>query len=247
MIELVNNLCPSIAIINVLWDTCLLIGGMVVANYISFSLLDQILKRKSNNYPLLEHRNQRYVVKNLTKSGLLMGLLITAAPGIWNMFRYNQWDNQLIHTIGSIYVSIDLSGLLFVPNLPIETKIHHTCVMILGLINVFMDYTIPGLHRALISLTLLSMIPYLVNTYLGMRYLEGAKIKRWILHICLWLYSFSVLVNCILQHLYIFWFIPDFSLTLSVLKTLYLMLYYFILNDDVKLIKYLHYKYRTDF
>lgn len=223
-----------------------LMTGLVATNYTIYNILDWVLMRTSNAYPALSHADKRYVVKNLSKSGVLLGLLLTILRPLWNMLIYNQWDNEIIAIIGTVYASTDLTGLIFVPNLPRATKIHHTCVMIIATINVFMDYTQDGLHRAFISLTVLSMIPYLVNTYLGMRHLEGAKLKQWIIKICLWVYSVSVLFNCFLQHAYVFWLVPDYSLHRCVIKAAYLMIYYFILNDDIKLIKYLHYKYQEE-
>lgn len=217
---------------------------MIGVNYICYSILDHLLKRHSMNYKIIEFHHKRYVVKNLTKSMILLILIITGLPGFWNIIVTHTWDNKLIHTVGTIYVSTDISGLIFVPKLPKETLIHHTCVVVLGTINVLMDYSVNGLHRAMISLTVLSMIPYLVNTYLGMRYLEGARIKRWIVGINLWVYSASVILNFVLQHLYVFYLVPGF-LNPWVLfkKTAYLVIYYSILNDDLKLIKYLNHKY----
>lgn len=232
-------------IITTLWQSSIFLTGMVLVNYVSYLILDVLLRQKSNNYISIEPENQRYVVKNLTKSAILFGLLISSLPGIWDIFFHNKWDNALIYRLGSIYVSTDLSGLLFVPKLSTATKIHHTCVIVLGLINVLVDYNEPGLHRAFVSLTLLSMIPYLVNTYLGMRYLEGERVKSYILWVCLYVYSASVILNCALQHLYVFYIVPDFSTEQIVTKSLYLLIYYFILNDDVKLIRYLNYKYHT--
>ena len=195
-----NNLIIDDRLLNAILLMIVLIG----VNFTIYNVLDRILMKLSYAYPKLSHANKRYVVKNLSKSGVLLLLLLRTTPALWNMFLYDQWDNALISTIGIVYASTDLTGLLFVPNLPTATIVHHICVMVIATINVFMDYTQEGLHRAFISLTILSMIPYLVNTYLGMRHLEGVELKRWIVKICLWVYSVSVLFNCFLQHAYIF-------------------------------------------
>lgn len=220
---------------------------MVGINYICYLILDNLLKRHSMKYKIIEFHDKRYVVKNLTKSMILLILILAGLPGFWTMIVTGTWNNDLVHTIGTIYVSTDVSGLIFVPRLPKETLIHHTCVVILGTVNVFMDYSVNGLHRALISLTILSMVPYLVNTYLGMRHLEGTTIKRCIVGICLWVYSASVVVNLILQHLYVFYLVPGFLNPWILCKKIaYLAIYYSILNDDIKLIRYLNYKYMED-
>jgi len=217
------------------------ICSLVILNYCCFAGIHQILMNQSVEYIRLSQNKQKYVIKNLTKSIILFFLIFLTIPCLWNMIFYDIWDNHDIHLLGTIYVSTDLSGLLFVPDLPMTTIIHHCSVLVIGCINILMDYNQPGLHRAFISLTILSMIPYLVNTFLAMRYLENTAYNKNILYICLGLYSTSVMLNVCLQHYHVFFLVPRVGIYY---KALYLLLYYTILNDDIKLIRYLGYKYQ---
>ena len=125
-------------------------AGLVAFNYILFQIIHIVLGTKSKRYAKIAYHQQRYVVKNLAKSAILMCLLIAVIPSIWMALWYDIWNNRTIYMVGNIYVSIDLSGLLFVPKLPTTTKIHHSCVLILGTINVFMDYTEPRIASGIL-------------------------------------------------------------------------------------------------
>jgi hypothetical protein len=138
-------------------------------------------------------------------------------------------------------MSTDVTGLLFVPNLSSATKLHHTTVWIFSTLSMISDYTLNGLHRALVVLCFFSAIPYLVNAYLGLRHLNTHMyVKQKIVDIALYTYANSVAVNVVLQHLYVFRWVP-----LHIVSFVYLGLYYLILYDDIKLIRYLYYKYKT--
>ena len=137
-------------------------------------------------------------------------------------------------------MSTDVTGLLLVPNLSTATKIHHRTVWVLSTLNMISDYQVNGLHRALVTLCFFSAIPYLVNTYLGLRHLNTPYIKQKIVDIALYTYANSVAANVVLQHLYVFRWVP-----FNGVSVVYLILYYLILYDDIKLVMYLYYKYKN--
>ena len=169
-----------------------------------------------------------------------MLILVFSTPLIYGIIFNGNWNNNLIHAFGTLYASTDVTGLLIVPNLARATKIHHTTVIIFSTLNMISNHELNGLHRALIVMCFLSAVPYIVNTYLGLRHLETPRIKQKIVDIALYTYVNSVVVNIILQHLYVFRWVP-----FSLVSLLYLGLYYLILYDDVQLIKYLYYKYKN--
>ena len=180
-----------------------------------------------------------YTVKNLSKSVVLLVMILLLIPVIYNIIFNGYWDNSKIHFFGTLYTSTDVTGLLFVPQLSSATKIHHRTVWIFGTLNMISNYEENGIHRALVALGFFSGIPYLVNTYLGMRHLETPYRSK-IVDIALYTYVNSVVVNIILQHLYVFRWVP-----INAISIIYIILYYLILYDDIKLIQYLYFKYKN--
>lgn len=228
--------------LTIIWHGFLL-AMMVVFNYICYTLLDFSFKLRLPEYKHLEDYQQRYILKNLTKTFILFIIVMATLPWLYDVLVYDKWNNNVMHFIGTMYVSTDLSGLIFVPKLPYRTKIHHTIVCILGFTSVITNYQNNGLHRALLTLTYMSAVPYTVNAYLGLRYLNREVIKKKMVDLALYVYSLSILINILVQHFYIFLWIPGFSL----LKVGYMLKYYSILYDDIKLAQYLYYKYRQKY
>ena len=247
MFELLYNgewsFLPLVELPSTLFWNGIFLTGMVMANLACYTGMDKIFQVHLPEYQNLEEFEKRYILKNLTKTFILFLIVIGTLPWLYDLLLYNIWNNPIKHIIGTIYVSTDLTGLLFVPRLAFRTKVHHTIVCILGLSSIMTDYTQNGLHRALLTLTYMSAIPYTVNAYLGLRYLNRDYIKKQIVDVALYVYSLSVMVNILVQHFYVFLWVPGFSL----LKVLYLAMYYSILYDDLKLVQYLYYKYRQKY
>jgi hypothetical protein len=221
----------------------MILAVMVGFNRLSYAVMDIYFTYTTKEYGQLEKYQKLYVVKNLTKSFILFLIVMLSLPWMVDIILYDTWNNTIMHFIGTLYVSTDLSGLLFVPNLVTRTKIHHIIVCLIGFCNLFTNYNEIGLHRALLTLTYMSAIPYMVNAYLGLRHLNQDEMKRTIVDVTLYIYGLSVVVNFLIQHLYIFVWISGFSL----IKVIYLLKYYLILYDDLKLVQYLFYKYKTKY
>lgn len=215
--------------------------AMCFINCIGYSIVDIILSTNIPAYNDLDLAKKRYTQKNLTKSLILLIILLMSIPGLMVLLLTGKWQTEAIHFLGTVYVSTDLTGLMMVPNLSRATVVHHFCVLLFGTISVLSDYNVMGIHRAMVTLTLLSAIPYLVNGYLGLRYLENKRIREIIIDICLYTYVNSVIVNFVVQHLYVFVWLPAGYWTV---KLPYMCLYYLIVYDDVNLIRYLWFKHR---
>jgi len=157
-------------------------------------------------------------------------------PQLLRVILYNEWDNDTMFFWGTVYVSIDFLGLLVVPGLARDTKIHHTVVCVLGTISAISDYRITGLHQALLALTYLSAVPYIVNTYLGLRHLNDKRVQESLISACVYIYALSILLNFWIQHMYVFYG------KFTVVKLFYLLAYYLILKDDIHLMSYFRYK-----
>ena len=117
---------------------------------------------------------------------------------------------------------------------PVTTQLHHTVVTFCAIANILVDYQNPGIHRAMIFLAYCSMVPYLVNTLLGMRPLGFPKLKKHLAQIAAFIYAISIMCNCLYQHYYVI-----FSGDYLILRGLYLVLYWIILHDDLILLNYL--------
>jgi len=194
------------------------------------------------DYTKLAFKQKAYILKNVTKSVFLMYLVYIAFNPIIYALRDDIWDNTSITYMGNIYVSTDLSGLLFVPELPITTKLHHLCVLALGVGNIFLDYSTQNMQRYACIYAYFSVIPYCVNTYLGMRVLLVKKpILKYICKMSLYIYSGCFLMNVLFQHNIAYHlFIENTVDTLYI--AIYLCIFYLIMIDDIKLIKYFYYK-----
>jgi len=175
-------------------------------------------------------------VKNLTKATFLAYLTIYTTPHIWALINTGVWDNDLITWMGNIYVSTDLAGLFYVESLPKLTKVHHTIVFFLGIMNIIADYSYPGTHRNLVALAYFSLIPYSVNCLLGTKDLRLHPYFYQV--VALWssiVYAMCITCNFVYQHITIFKYNEDWW----VIRYGFLALYYLILTDDLNLMKWL--------
>ena len=67
-------------------------------------------------------------------------------------------------------ISNDLAGLFAVPNLPQSTKFHHYTTVFLFMLICSISTEEETIGRLLVIYTIFSCIPFLVNTYLGLRF-----------------------------------------------------------------------------
>jgi hypothetical protein len=191
-------------------------------------------KDTSNDETTFSVYKRKYITKNIWKSFILLIILIGSSIQFIDGFINNVWSNLSFKTWGTIYVALDLSGLIYVKGLPLATVIHHVVVNILGVVNAQTDYNLPGYYRSMIIYTYFSIIPFLVNFYLGYRYLDTNEYrKKKLAYYAYRLYQFSLFLNIFSQ---IVFFISE-PLHYSII--FYFVLYCLILNDDIKLILFL--------
>ena len=177
---------------------------------------------------------RRYVVKNLWKSCMLAVILITSSIAFVDGFFNGIWSNLNFLVWGTLYVALDLSGLIYVRGLPAATKLHHTVVCILGTLNAFADYNVPGYYRSILIYTYFSILPFIVNFYLGYRYLEhNTERCKLVARFSYIVYGLSLTLNISSQ--LIFFYYEPFNWTIL----FYMTMYSVIMNDDIKLISFL--------
>lgn len=177
---------------------------------------------------------RRYIIKNLWKSAVLSLILLTTSLSIVDGFFYQLWSPTVFLFWGTIYVSLDLSGLVYVRGLPIATKIHHVVVCILGTLNSITDYNMPGYYRSILIYTYFSIVPFIVNFYLGYRYLElNDNRRKMVGYLSFYIYLFSLICNIISQ--IVFFYMQPFQWSIL----FYIAMFTMIINDDIKLIQFL--------
>lgn len=215
----------------------ILLGCLVFfANPLVYAFFYYLLTTKNELFRELSHAKKRYVVKNLSKSVFLFFLSFCCLPYIIGALQTGHWPNNAFRKLGSVYCATDIAGLCFVPNLSTTTKLHHMVVTFCAFANILVDYQQPGIHRAMIFLAYFSMVPYLVNTLLGMRPLGFPEVKKKLAKLASVIYSLSILCNCVYQHYYVF-----FSSDYLILRCVYMLLYWVIFYDDLILLNYLTY------
>jgi hypothetical protein len=175
-----------------------------------------------------------YITKNIWKSAMLALILAGTTIPVLQGFFLNEWTNTSFLFWGTLYVALDLSGLIYVRGLPKATVIHHIVVCILGTLNAMADYTVRGYYRSILIYTYFSIVPFIVNFYLGARYLIiEDRYRKLLAKTSAWIYTFSLGANIVSQVL--FFATEPFSWTI----VFYMSMYSLIMNDDVKLISFL--------
>jgi len=177
---------------------------------------------------------RRYIIKNIWKSFVLLIIFIGSFVTFVDSFYNNIWTNLHYHLYGLLYVSLDVSGLYYVRGLPQETIIHHCVVLCLGILNSMVDYTANGYARSVVIYTFFSIVPCIVNFYLGYRYLEkNTRRLHTVCYVSYWTYQLSLVMNVLCQ---IVFFVKE-PLHWSIV--LYMGAYTLVIMDDLKLIQFL--------
>ena len=200
----------------------------------------------SDEYCNLNYNKKCYVLKNVTKSFMLFLIIIFLMNDLFIPSIYGDFKNREANLFSSAYVANDFIGLLLVPNLPRSTKFHHIVTTSLLLYSYTIDFTEDNVGRWMFIYTLMSTFTFLVNTYIGLRFIETRKdsmINRVIDNIRIFAY-YIYLTSCIIN-----WFIhilltsqKVYNFDLHLPYILYLFLLIPIINDDIILLNWLYNK-----
>lgn len=155
----------------------LFLSFLVYKTYDPFSLA----LNNNEKFKKYELSKQYYIIKNLIKSVVMafifFFMVMVFIPNMLN----NIWVDSHNRIIGAFYVSNDLAGLFAVPNLPRSTKLHHyTTVFLFTLICLISTEKEENIGRLIAVYTIFSCIPFLVNSYLALRffYTRGDKLTN---------------------------------------------------------------------
>jgi len=216
------------------------IGSIISFLYIkSYSFTGYYLKsRYARDYTKLSASRKIYVCKNLIKSVYLTLFCIFSFKSIVNIFYYDIWDIDNIHTLGMIYALPDIISLFRVKKLPRPTKVHHTSVLVFATMNMGVNYSQYTFWRALIVFTFLSAYCCVVNYYLAMRFLiSNKKTLYFINSFAFTNYLVCVSLNIFYQYKTLYFQVM--YMHFDVYYVLYFILSHSILWDDFVLLKVL--------
>lgn len=186
-----------------------------------------------------------YVVANLCKA-VLLGIL-TISPRYWaGSLRFYDDAFQGIETkrCGIIYVVTDFVALFLVPKLPRSTVFHHVTTSLMAVVVTSMDLQMPGWNGLLgvakmgVLYGLFSSAAFPVNAYLALRVVyPKAKWMPALVQISLWTYVLCCVLNWVIHLVWLWRVVGNFEF--SIWPILYLIAVYFMVSDDIILIKWL--------
>lgn len=192
-----------------------------------------LFNKKYISYP--QYRKQ-YITKNIVKSINLGALTLYSIPCIiYPAYFYNYWDNNIMYMCGLFYSSNDFVALTYVDKLSQTTKNHHRVTIFMSLVSLGIDYTTSTLGRMLFVYTLASSSAFIVNYYLGMRFLEDKEKTKDLKIMARNIYGLSLFVNWA-WHLY---WSANYYYLLGPEHFIYFFMLFWIVKDDIILFKWL--------
>lgn len=200
------------------------------------------LEKFNNVFNSLELNKKMYVVKNIVKSIVLLYISVSGTKTLVQYLNTDNYDMKVIRYYASWYVSNDITALAVVKNLPITTKIHHSITTCLLFYTMLIDYnylTNPG--KLLLIYTIMSCYTFMVNFYLGIRFLKKKDSKNRLIKYSRY-YSYYTYVGCCMVNWSIHFVILmnrliNFQYNIQYL--IYTGMLYFIIKDDLILMSWL--------
>lgn len=200
------------------------------------------LEDYNKTFKRLELNKRLYVVKNIVKAINLGYISFTYTNTLVNYVISDKYDMPVIRDLASFYVSNDILALVLVPNLPMTTKIHHSLTTLFLFYTMIVDYNdISNPGKLLLIYTLLSCYSFLVNLYLGIRFLEQKNTENRLIKYSR-VASFYTYATCCMMN----WTIHCYILLSRVISWQYNLQYltytgllYFIIKDDLILMSWL--------
>jgi hypothetical protein len=192
--------------------------------------------RLSLKYNMISFQRKLYICSNIIKSIFLCILSINyIILLIKNKTLFLNWKNEEFSIKSSVilYMIPDFWSMIITNSTMMMTTIfHHLCVLIATVFIINSDIETDGIHISFIYYGLLSSFSFLVNTFLGMRFLVKFTKKQqkfiiinYIL-ICLFNWTWQIYYLLNINEIYIY-------------KFILILLLYFWINDDIVLLKFL--------
>ena len=217
----------------------------VCSVYLFYTSLFIILKSKNRLFIELDENKQKYVIKNISKS-LILALVSYILVYLLIDVCINKQLNNSIKSIASVYVANDIIGLFWVPNLSTTTKQHHITTTVLLFLNYFIDYSnfdniTTKIGILLIGYTTMSAYAFIVNFYLGSRFIIENRYKNinYLLnYVAYYNYKICLAINWVSQALFMLYTLY-YELSLLYIYVPYLAILIPIITDDIVLVAWL--------
>lgn len=150
------------------------LGIFVVGSYVVFSayfVANHYLMQLSSSYNDIPEDKKFYVLGNLIKAAVLLAYSPLAAKTLWLALGHGEWSTPRIRNLGVLYAIPDAVSMLLVQRMAMSTKIHHLCVVVFAIVNLYVSYEEETVGRALVVYAVFSTFAYLVNLLLASRFL----------------------------------------------------------------------------
>jgi len=217
------------------------LGIFAIGSYVVFSsyfVMDYYMARLSTSYNAIPDDKKFYVLSNLVKSGVLLAYSPICIKLLYLTLAHGEWSTPRIRNMGVLYAIPDFVSLLLVKRMSMSTKVHHVCVVLFMLVNLFVEYEQESVGRALVVYAIFSTFAYLVNLLLASRFLAiSARLSLAMSALALVVYGACLGINWTWQLAFLgrLWMRDHTSLPLYVYMALISMVVY----DDIVLIKWL--------
>lgn len=217
---------------------------MVYANV--YPILNRIFLY-NNNYLILPQHKKNYIIKNIWKTIMMVYLCYFTWNNLLSVILNRDIDMNFVRIGGILYVSNDLTGLMMVDKLPSNTKMHHITTFILLNVIFLFDGNELEIIRLIVIYTIFSYFSFLVNLYLGCRFLvlEVKDNNRVVLkinkcievlrHLAFYNYSISLFLNWFIHLYYGIFYLTTFGFQ----HIIYLGFLVPIIRDDLILLSWL--------
>lgn len=205
-----------------------------------------------SSFKYLKMNKKLYVIKNIIKAISLCYLSIVSYQVVYELFTYGNLDMVQMRNWGCIFVGNDITALFMIPKLPRNTRNHHMMTGFLLNFVFWLDGNEMEFLKLIAIYTIFSYYSFLVNLYLGVRYLEllekedeeNRYIKRWnqtidnLRIVAYYIYGISLSVNWLFHFYYAIFLIKSWGWS----HLMYVIFLTPIIQDDLILLSWLKYK-----
>ena len=203
----------------------------------SYFVIHYFLLKLSSKYTTYSTERQFYILSNLIKSATLAMCVPASVQVLLGIVYTGEWPDVQIKNLGSIYAATDLVSIGMLKQMHLSTRLHHVSVVILNFVNLCNEYSKFNVCRLIVMYAMFSMLSYLVNCVLAIRFLVPKRITDCMCRVSFGIYATCCLVNWILQIYYLKQLFMENDERLIVYG--YSVLICFLMWDDAVLIKWL--------
>jgi len=216
------------------------LGSYIV--FSSYFVANHFMIRYSSSYAQIPEDKKFYVLSNLIKSAMLLAYTPSAALTLYSACVLDDWNTPRIRALGVLYAIPDAVSMLLVTRMAWSTKVHHICVVIFMVVNLFVSYEEDTIGRALVVYAIFSTFAYLVNLLLASRFMPiSPSMSLTLSALALGIYTSCLGLNWFwqLRFLYHLAFTGPSAIHIAFI-TIYLTLISQVVRDDIVLVGWLY-------